>query len=90
MEIVERRFTMAEVAAAADQGRLLEAFACGTAFFVAPIQEIHFRGRDVELPLKQVGVQQGGGRYATQIKERLRDIMDGTVEHEWGQVVDEV
>ncbi len=85
MEVLERRFTMDEIVAASDEGRLLEAFACGTAFFIAPVADIRFRGRDVELPLKS-GVP---ATYAMTIKRWLREIMFGVVLHEWGVVVEE-
>jgi branched-chain amino acid aminotransferase len=90
VEVLERKFTMAEVVAAADEGRLVEAFACGTAFFIAPVEEIHFRGRDVELPLKKQGSGSGEATsYALRIKAWLREIMFGRVEHAWGVVVQE-
>ncbi len=85
MEVLERRFTMDEIVAASDEGRLLEAFACGTAFFIAPVAEIRFRDRDVVLPL-QSGVP---ASYATTIKRWLSEIMFGVVPHEWAVVVDE-
>lgn len=85
MEVLERRFTMGEIVEASEEGRLLEAFGCGTAFFIAPVAEIRFRGMDVELPLKR-GVQ---ARYAMTIKRWLREIMFGVVQHEWGVVLAE-
>lgn len=80
VEVIERSFTMAEVVAAEEEGRLVEAFGCGTAFFIAPVQDIHFRGRDVELPLKR-GVEPA---FALMVKRWLREIMFGVVGHEWG------
>ncbi|KAL0263263.1 hypothetical protein SLS55_002243 [Diplodia seriata] len=83
VEIVERKFTMAEVVEAAAEGRLVEAFAAGTAFFIAPVGLIHFRGKDIEVPLA------GGetGKYAHVIKTWLRNIMYGKENHEWARVV---
>jgi len=85
LEVVERHFNMGEVLDASNEGRLVEAFAAGTAFFIAAISEIHFRGKDIEVPLK------GGdmGLYAGKIKGWLKDIMYGNEQHEWGLVVDE-
>jgi branched-chain amino acid aminotransferase len=85
VEVVERKFTMGEVVEASEEGRLVEAFGCGTAFFIAPVADIHFRGKDIELPLK-TGAE---ARYAMTMKTWLREIMYGVVEHEWGVVVDE-
>jgi branched-chain amino acid aminotransferase len=86
--VVERKFTMQEVVQAARDGRLEEGFACGTAFFVSPIGEIHFRGKDVHFPM--VGVE---GDEETSVAMRLRtwlkEIMYGRCDHKWGSVVEE-
>ncbi|KAF2448055.1 branched-chain amino acid aminotransferase II [Karstenula rhodostoma CBS 690.94] len=90
VEVVERKFTMAEVAEAADEGRLIEGFAAGTAWFVAPVGHIHFRGKDFKVPMGEDGQS---GRYTATVKEWLRGIMWGTngqEGHEWGYVVDEI
>ncbi|QIW98137.1 hypothetical protein AMS68_003655 [Peltaster fructicola] len=84
-DVVERKFTMAEIAGAYEDGRLIEAFAAGTAFFVAPVGLIHFRGEDLYVPMDG-----DSGRYARQIKSWLSDVMYGNVQHSWGVVVDEV
>lgn len=85
MEVLERRFTMGEIVEASDEGRLVEAFGCGTAFFIAPVADIRFRGMDIQLPLKR-GVQ---ASYAMTIKRWLREIMFGVVQHEWAVVLAE-
>lgn len=85
VEVVERKYTMHEIVEAAEEGRLVEAFNCGTAFFVVAVRDIHFRGKDVELPLAK-GVE---ATYAMSIKQWLKDIMYGNVPHEWGVIVDE-
>jgi len=46
--VSERFATMPEIKLAADEGRLLEAFGCGTAAVVAPIEAIHYNGEDVK------------------------------------------
>ncbi|KAH9811171.1 branched-chain amino acids aminotransferase [Teratosphaeria destructans] len=84
LEVLEERFTMDDIVAAAEEGRLVEAFAAGTAFFVAPVGLISFRGRDIEVPMDG-----DSGVYARIIKQRLSNIMYGKIEHEWGVVVDE-
>jgi branched-chain amino acid aminotransferase len=85
VEVVERSFTMDEIVAAQKEGRLIEAFAAGTAFFVAPVSVIHFRGQDLDVPMSEGE----SGVYAKRIKQWLVDIMYGNVEHEWGVVVEE-
>ena len=81
IEVVERKYTMDEVKAAYEEGRLMEAFGSGTAFFIAPCAEIHYRGVDVVLPESR--------EIAMKIKQRLREIMFGKVQHPWGVVIDE-
>ena len=82
VEVVERRFTMREVVAARDEGRLLEAFAAGTAFFIAPVRSIHFRGDELELDVARA-------RLAGLMRKWLSEIMYGETAHEWGVVVEE-
>ncbi|KAK4575124.1 hypothetical protein LTR86_000976 [Recurvomyces mirabilis] len=85
LEVVEKRFTMDDLLEADKEGRLVEAFAAGTAFFIAPVALIHFRGKDIEVPTD------GGeaGVYTRLVKQWLVNIMYGKESHEWGVVVDE-
>ncbi|KAF1814540.1 branched-chain amino acid aminotransferase II [Eremomyces bilateralis CBS 781.70] len=85
LDIVERNIQMDEIVQAAGDGRLLEAFAAGTAFFISPVQEIHFRGTDIRVPM----TAGEAGPYTKQIKTWLSDIMYGKEHHEWGIVVEE-
>ena len=41
LEVVERRYTMSEVQGAAEEGRLLEAFAVGTAVCICSFAQKH-------------------------------------------------
>ncbi|CEJ62637.1 hypothetical protein PMG11_11132 [Penicillium brasilianum] len=50
LEVTERMFTIGEIQEAASEGRLLEAFAAGTAWFITPISLIHHRGKDIKIP----------------------------------------
>jgi branched-chain amino acid aminotransferase len=86
VEVVERKFTMADVIEAYEEGRLIEAFAAGTAFFVAPVGLIHYKNKDIEIP---TGDGESGD-YAKVLKGWLGGIMYGKESHEWGVVVDEV
>lgn len=54
-------------------------------YFITSVSEIHFRGKDLEIPLSEGG----SGKYAALLKMWLRSIMYGKEEHEWGVVVDE-
>ncbi|KLU86529.1 branched-chain-amino-acid aminotransferase [Magnaporthiopsis poae ATCC 64411] len=68
------------------QGRLVESFAAGTAFFVTPVSLIHHRGKDAAIGMGDNGE---GGKYTLQLKQWLKDIMYGNEQHEWGVVVQE-
>lgn len=83
VEVVERSFTMGEILEAVREGRMVEAFAAGTAYFVAPVSEIHFRGSDLEIPLEMGDT----GKYAYILKQWLMNIMYGREIHPWGVVV---
>lgn len=88
LEIVERKFNIFEIEEAAKEGRLVEAFASGTAWFVAPISEIHFRGKDIKVPM----AKGESGAYTAALKDWLKGIMwgsNGMEAHQWGRVIDE-
>lgn len=85
IDVVERKFTMADLITAHEENRLIEAFAAGTAFFVAPVGLIHFRGKDIYVPMDG-----DSGKFAREIKQWLSDIIYGNTEHSWGKVVEEV
>ena len=86
VDVVERRFTMSDIITAWKENRLVEAFAAGTAFFIAPVGLIHFRGKDIDI-LTAAGES---GVYAKLVKTWMMDIMYGRQSHEWGVVIDEV
>lgn len=79
-EVLERKFTMAELANAADEGRLLEAFGAGTAAVVSPVRRISWRARMVECGLAE-GVE--AGEVARRILGWVEGIQGGREEHAW-------
>ncbi|TGJ88619.1 hypothetical protein E0Z10_g138 [Xylaria hypoxylon] len=85
-EVVERKYTIDEVIEASADGRLIESFASGTAYFVCPISLIHHRGRDIQIPAGKGGE---GAPITLRLKSWLVDIKYGRVEHPWGVVVPE-
>jgi len=88
LEIVERKFNIFDIEQAAREGRLVEAFASGTAWFIAPISQIHFRGEDINVPMCNGNT----GAYAGVIRDWMKGIMwgsDGEERHAWGRVIDE-
>ncbi|KAH8671250.1 branched-chain amino acid aminotransferase [Xylariales sp. PMI_506] len=86
IEVVERQYTIDEVLEADAEGRLVESFASGTAYFVCPISMIHHRGQDVHIPM---GKANEGGELTLKVKGWLKDIMYGGEDHPWGVVVPE-
>lgn len=85
IEIVERKFNIGELVEAYEDGRLDEAFVCGTAFFLAGVSEISWRESSLEFVVNADGC----GQFAGMIKNWLKGIMYGTEPHEWGVVVEE-
>lgn len=78
--IEEKDFTMRELAEAADEGRLMEAFGTGTAAVVSPVRMINWRGRDLQCGLKD---GEEAGEVTARMKEWIEEIMYGDVEHRW-------
>lgn len=81
--ISERKMSMRELADAADEGRLLEAFGAGTAAVVSPVRKIGWKGRLVDCGLKE---GEEAGELASRMKEWIEEIQYGDVEHEWRYV----
>ena len=79
-EVQERKFTMPELAAAADDGRLIEAFGTGTAAVVSPVRRIAWRGRTVECGLSE---EQEVGETTKRMKDWIEGIQYGEEEHVW-------
>ncbi|KKA30702.1 hypothetical protein TD95_004186 [Thielaviopsis punctulata] len=86
LEVVERRYTIDEVAEAHADGRLLELFASGTAFFVCPISTIAHRDNNIVVP---VGEDGKGGPITEKIKGFMRDIIYGNEDHPFAVTVAE-
>lgn len=85
VEVIERQLGIKEVWAAYEDGRLEEAFVCGTAFFVSSVSCISWREQEMTLKVDSKGMSERAG----QIKNWLRGIMYGDEQHAWGYVVEE-
>ena len=79
-DVREEKFTMSQMAEAADQGRLLEAFGAGTAAVVSPVRMVQWRGRDIECGLPK---HEEAGEVAKLMKGWIEAIQYGDEEHEW-------
>lgn len=85
-KISEKKYTIGQMAKAADEGRLLEVFGAGTAAVVSPVRKIAWDGgvdgvaRDINVPLPE-------GKEAGPIAERMWKWMEerqyADVETEW-------
>lgn len=85
MSVVERFLEMREVVEAVEDGRMVEAFAAGTAVFVSPISMIGYQGRELKIPR----AEGYAGKYAKMLRGWMMDIKYGREEHEWGYVVED-
>ncbi|KAL8841029.1 MAG: hypothetical protein Q9170_001054 [Blastenia crenularia] len=85
VEVVEKKFSMDELGAAVEEGRLVEAFVAGTAYFIRLVSHIHYRGKDLGVPTSKACED----LYASTVRSWLRDIMNWEESHEWSIVVQE-
>ncbi|EXU95314.1 aminotransferase class IV (branched-chain amino acid aminotransferase), partial [Metarhizium robertsii] len=86
IEVTERKYTIDELVEADAEGRILESFAAGTAYFICPVSQIHHRGKDINIPMGPEGT---AGEVTARIKTWIGDIMYGREQHEWGVVIPE-
>jgi branched-chain amino acid aminotransferase len=71
-DVSERFPTMPEIAQAAKEGRLIEAFGAGTAAVVTPISCIEYQGNDIEIPAT--------GKLTQRIWDEITGIQYGKIE----------
>ncbi|KAK1457266.1 branched-chain amino acid aminotransferase [Colletotrichum cuscutae] len=79
-----RKFTVTEIMEAAAEGRLLESFAAGTAYFISAVSHIHHHGHDISVAMGAAGK---GAKITTTLKGWLTEIMYGYTEHPWATIV---
>ncbi|KAJ5232885.1 hypothetical protein N7468_005841 [Penicillium chermesinum] len=84
LEVVERTFTIGEIEQAAQEGRIVESFVSGTAYFITPVAMIRNNETDIST-LPENGEPAG---YAAQIKSWMEAIIYGKEAHDWGYVVE--
>ncbi|KAI9654738.1 MAG: hypothetical protein M1829_000874 [Trizodia sp. TS-e1964] len=80
LEVLERKFAMLEFEQAPEDALIAEDSAVGTAVFISLLSEIHFRGKDLKILVKNGSM----GQYAAALKRVMKDIMYGNKSHEWG------
>lgn len=87
IEVVERKYSIKEVEEAYEEGRIIESFAAGTAFFICPISVVNHRGKNFDAPMGAAGE---GGEYTLKVRQWLKDIMYGVEqEHKWAVLIPE-
>lgn len=83
-DVSERLYTMNELVEAVDEGRMIEAFGSGTAAIVSPVESIHFKGRDLSIPICK---ETQAGKLTRRLAKSIMDIQYGKVEHPWSVVI---
>lgn len=81
--IIERKYTIKELADAAKEGRMIEAFGAGTAAIVSPIRTIAWNNETIKCGLKET---EESGEIALKMKNWMEEIQYGDIEHEWSYV----
>lgn len=84
-KVTERKYTMRELYAASQDGRLVEAFGSGTAAIVSPVRKIAWKDKHVDCGLKET---EESGETALRLKEWIEAIQYGEEEHEWSVRID--
>ena len=80
LTVSERPLRVAELAAAAREGRLLEMFATGTAAVIMPVRALI---REAGEPLHATGLPAGQAPLSAALAARLADIQYGRTPHPW-------
>ncbi|RSL95708.1 hypothetical protein CDV31_013766 [Fusarium ambrosium] len=83
LEARETKFTISDLEKAWKEGRLVEAFVSGTAFFIKDVSTIRVGDHNLDLAQKQ----DNAAKFGPRIKGWLKDIMFGVEEHKWGVIV---
>ncbi|CAJ0757458.1 20608_t:CDS:10 [Entrophospora sp. SA101] len=86
-KVSERKIVMSEVLEALEDGRLYEMFGSGTACIVSPIKGIHYRGKDLVVPLDPKNPNQNAGPITRRFADTLMGIQYGEIPHEWSIVL---
>ncbi|KAJ5571088.1 hypothetical protein N7535_004748 [Penicillium sp. DV-2018c] len=85
LQAVERTLTIDEIERASKEGRIVEAFVSGTAYFITPVAMI----RNEDTDINTLGANGEPAGYASQIKSWLEAIMFGKEQHDWAYTVED-
>ena len=64
--------------------KLIEAFGCGTACVVCPIESILYKDQKYHIPTMDTGA-----KVMNRIAKQLNDIQYGKIKHEWAPLVED-
>ncbi|KAJ6169267.1 hypothetical protein N7497_002110 [Penicillium chrysogenum] len=84
LEAVERTLTIDDIEKASKEGRIVESFVSGTAYFITPVAMIQNENTDINT----LGANGEPAGYAAQIKSWLEAIMFGKEEHDWAYTIE--
>ena len=82
-KVSERKLTMASLAEASEEGRLMEVFGAGTAAIVSPVRMISWKGKPVDCGLSE---HEESGEVALRMKGWIEARQYGDEEHEWSYI----
>lgn len=80
IKVTEQRFTIHDVIEASEQGRIEEAFGCGTAAIVTAVEGIQVGDKYLNIPVPEKSL-------AVKFMNNILDIQYGAVDHEWATIV---
>lgn len=82
LKVTEKRFTIHEVVEASEQGRIEEAFGCGTAAIVTTVEGMQVGDKYLKIPLPDENKS-----LAIRFMNKILDIQYGAVDSEWATIV---
>lgn len=80
VEVLECKFTIYDIAAAAKEGRLVTSFATGTAASIVPISEIHFDER-------KITIESSMSPHLSLLQKWMADITCGSEQSTWTEAI---
>jgi len=86
-KVTERPYSIHDVIAAVNEGRIIEAFGAGTAAIVAPVNGFFFGDKDYTIPLDPKNPSAKSGPLAQRLMDNILAIQYGKVDHEWSVIV---
>ncbi|KAI9223826.1 aminotransferase [Blastocladiella britannica] len=87
-EVSERKLYMKDILAASKEGRLLEMFGAGTACIVSPIKNVHYKDKDIAVPLDPKDPTSQAGPLTKRFNDTILGIQYGEIPSKWSVVVD--